>query len=549
VDPRLDPVSLLVQNARTRPRATWLVQPQNGREIRTSFGDAAQQVARMAGALRAMGFAPGSRICITGMNTAHWFLADLAITMAGHVSVGIYPKQARATTRYIFEHSEAKAVFIGPAFGPQDDLLAALPEGVVKIGLPYAGVPPCDHRWDELVRKHSAIEHTPPSPEAIWTIVYTSGTTGDPKGVMLSFGALTYAGERLRKVMPLGDKPRWFSYLPLAHLMERAGVELASLHYGGQVYFLEAPEKLAHQLRRASPSMFVGVPLVYARLQGALASKIPPRVLTRVFRTPGLRRVARRLLLELMGLANARILFVGGASIPVPLLEWFELLGLPLLQAYGMTETSAYATFELPDQRRLGSVGKPAPDAEVKLSEDGEILVRHGALMLGYFRDPDQTRDAFTADGFMRTGDKGRFDNDGFLYVTGRVKDIFKTRKGRYVAPARVEGALASSPVIDQVCLVGANLNQPLMLVSLNAAGRAKRRAELEQELITEMTAANAALESHEQIAKCVIVKDTWTIEAGHLTPTMKVRRQDIEHRYRALIEQQAETRVKIGWE
>ncbi|AMP01066.1 AMP-binding enzyme family protein [Collimonas arenae] len=183
------------------------------------------------------------------------------------------------------------------------------------------------------------------------------------------------------------------------------------------------------------------------------------------------------------------------------------------------------------------------------MSDDGEILFKHPGLMLGYYKDPESTRAAFTEDGYLRTGDKGRVDEDGFLYITGRVKDIFKTAKGKYVAPAPIECSLARNTDIENLLFIGSGLKQPVMAVTLTAAARSKPRAEVEQQLIADMETVNAKLEPHEKIAKCVVLKDAWSIDNGLMTPTMKVKRGEVEKRYGALIEQELQVRNAVGWE
>ena len=349
---------------------------------------------------------------------------------------------------------------------------------------------------------------------------------------------------------PVGEE-RFFSYLPLAHAFERGAVLGLSLYLGGEVHFLEQLEKLAEQLPQVAPTRFYGVPLVYGRFQAGVLKKMPQKKLERLMRIPVLSSLIRKKILKGLGLHEARYVFSGAAPLPIPLMEWFQkYLKLEVLQGYGMTENSIYATANVPGQSRMGSVGKPLPNAGFKLSDADEILFKHPGVMAGYYKEPEKTRETFTEDGYLRTGDKGRVDEDGYVYITGRVKDIFKTLKGKYVSPAPIEGQLTRNTDIDQLCMVGMGLKQPLMLVSLMPGTTdSKSREDIEKELAADMHFVNKKLEAHEQIAKIVVVKDAWTIDNGVMTPTMKVKRAEVEKRYGDLIEKEAAVRADVGWE
>lgn len=545
-----NPVEMLVQWAKEQPNKAWLYQPVDGIWKKYTFAECEAQVRGMATALRKLGLPPGSRIAISGRNTAHWFLADLAIAMAGYISVGLYPKQASDAVKYILNHAEAKAIFIGP-MPDADEFMQALPEGIVKIGFPYAGVSGCDHLWDDLVRASEPFAgYQPPALDAIHTLVYTSGTTGNPKGVIITMGNVLFAAEGMLKSMPAKGQERFFSYLPLAHAFERGAVELGSIYYGAEVFFLENLEKLAEQLPEVAPTRFFGVPLVYGRFQAGILKKLPQKKLDVLLKIPVLSSLIKKKIKTGIGLQNARYLIVGAAPMPIPLMQWLDKLGITVLQGYGMTENNIYATVNLPGANRWGSVGRAQPGADMRIGDDGEIQFKHAAVTPGYYKDAEKTAELFTADGWLRTGDKGRVDEDGYLYITGRVKDIFKTLKGKYVAPAPIEGALSRDTDIDQLCFVGAGLKQPIMIVTLTAEALNRPRPEVEAGLIAEMNAVNATLENHEEIAKIVVTKDAWTIDNNMMTPTMKVKRNEVEKRYAALLEKCAGDRdTKVVWE
>ena len=552
---RQNPLQKLLRWAKERPNQPYMFQAVNGQWQPYTWAQTADQVLRMASALKAL-LPPGSKVALSGRNTAHWVLADQAIAMAGMVSVGLYPKQSEAHTRYILEHSETKLVFVGPA-PDMGEFMGSIPKGILTCGFPYAEVPACDYAWDDLIKKHEPLKDIPnPPPETLVTLIYTSGTTGNPKGVMITFGNMEFCAEGQQQVMPPAPGgERFFSYLPLAHAFERLAVELTSIDFGAEVHFLENIDKLAEQLAQVAPTRFFGVPLVYARIQAGILKKLPQEKLERLMSIPIVRGFIRRKILKGIGLQNARYCFSGAAPLPVPLMEWFKkYLGFEILQGYGMTENSIYATTTRPGKNRIGAVGQAMPGANLKIDNpdakgEGEILFKHPGCMTGYYKDPEKTKETFTADGYLRTGDKGRVDKDGYLYITGRVKDIFKTLKGKYVAPAPIEGALSKNTDIDQLCLVGSGLKQPIMVISPLASARGKDKAAFEKELVADMDSVNTALEDHEKIAKAIIVKDTWTIDNGFMTPTMKVKRNEVEKRYAAILSANDGSKTRVVWE
>lgn len=540
----------LLDWAAKEPKRPWLFQPVNGVEKAYTFAEAADQVSRMAAVLKSRYPTPGAKIGITGRNTAHWIMADLAISMAGHIGVGFYPRQGKATLGYILEHAQIETVFVGPSLmaGDADELVAALPTHIRRIAMPYEGTPACPEQWDALIAQQKPLTgYQEPADEALAMLIYTSGTSGKPKGVMLSQANLRFAVSNVLKhtMTPL-PREILFSYLPLAHLMERIFGEAVGLAVGAETHFLEKPENLAANLAAVAPTRFSGVPLVYSRIQSGILGKLPQKKLDRLLSIPLVGSWFKRTLVRKMGLQRVVSLGVGAAPMPVAQLQWFEKLGLPIYQGYGMTENCAYAAVEVPGRSRTGSVGKPLPDSGFRLDAAGEIQFKHGAVMQGYYRDEERTRETFTDDGWLRTGDRGRVDADGFLFITGRIKDEFKTAKGKYVTPSAVEGLLARNTDIEMLCLVGAGLNQPLMLVTLNPNGKVRDRTALEAALAADVAAVNTELDADSRIARCLVLSENWTPDNGLITPTGKVKRNEVEARYRTLIDREATRREPV---
>ncbi|WP_428381905.1 AMP-binding protein [Nevskia ramosa] len=546
-----NPVQQLLKRAAETPNEPYLHQPVNGVWRSYTWGEVAEQARRMASALIAMGLKPGDAVGITGMNNAHWFMADFACGLAGLIGVGLYPKQSEDAVRFIAGHAGIKAAFIGP-MPDAAGFLGALPAEVVRIALPYPGVAECAQNWDQLIAANKPLA-TPVERGAdeVWSLIYTSGTTGNPKGVIITAAnlAFTVAGV-LRDQPPVASGEHFLSYLPLAHAFERGAVETASLYLPAQVHFLEELEKLPQTLAMVRPTRFYGVPLVYSRVQGGILKKLPQAKIDRLLSIPIVSGFIRRKIRKGLGLDRAWLVISGAAPLPRPIIEWFAKLGIDVLQGYGMTENSIYASLNLPGQNKVGSIGKPYVDAGLRIAEDGEIQCKHPGNTPGYYKDPEKTAELFTADGWLRTGDKGHIDSDGYLFITGRVKEIFKTLKGKYVSPAPIEGKFGTNTAVEQMCLVGTGLYQPMLVLSLNADARKLPREQIEAGLVATMKSVNATLEPHEEICKIVVTKDAWTIDNSLMTPTMKVRRNEIEKRYLELLGKlEADRKTKVYWE
>ena len=546
-----NPVQQLLKRAAETPNEPYLHQPVKGVWRTYTWSEVAEQAQRMAAAMIALGLKPGDAVGISGMNNAHWFMADFACGLAGLIGVGLYPKQSQDAVRFITGHAGIKLVFIGP-MPDAHEFLEALPQGLIKVALPYPGVAPCEHSWDSLATAHAPLaKPVERGIDEVWSLIYTSGTTGNPKGVIMTARnlAFTVAG-MLRDTPPVASGEHFLSYLPLAHAFERGAVEVASLYLPAQVHFLEELEKLPATLAMVRPTRFFGVPLVYSRIQGGILKKLPQAKIDRLLSIPIISGLIRRKIRKGLGLDRAKLVFSGAAPLPRPIIEWFAKLGIDVFQGYGMTENSIYASANRPGLNKVGSIGKPYIDAGLRIAEDGEIQCRHDGNTPGYYKDPEKTAELFTADGWLRTGDKGHIDSDGYLFITGRVKEIFKTLKGKYVAPAPIEGKFGTNTAVEQMCLVGSGLFQPMLVLSLNAEARKASQDKIEAGLIATMAEVNATLEAHEEICKIVVTKDAWTIDNGLMTPTMKVRRNEIEKRYGELLAKlEADRKLKVYWE
>lgn len=456
-------------------------------------------------------------------------MADLAIWMAGHVSVPLYPTLSPDTIKQILEHSNSKILFVGKLdnFAHQR---AGIPSKVKCISFSLYGEA-VGSQWDDLIVRHQPLQnYVGRDPNELATIKYTSGTTGNPKGVMISFAALhSITAAALKGLKLLAKGQRFFSYLPLSHIAERMLVEMGGIYSGATIYFTESLEKFPQNLREVQPTVFLGVPRIWAKFREKIEEKMPN--LDKLLRIPLVNTIIKKVIRKKLGLSKTLWRFTGAAPISVELLNWFQKLDITINEVYGMTENLAYSHINL-NQVRFGTVGKAWDDVVVKFSEDGEILMKHKGLMLGYYREPELTAEVFTSDGFLKTGDKGELDKDGFLTITGRIKDQFKTDKAKFVDPTPIEIRFMSNVYIDQVCVVGSGLPQPIVLTVLSEMARTKSRDVIAESLADTIEKINQDLQSYERIHAAVILQQDWTIENGLMTPSMKVKRNEVERIY-----------------
>ena len=542
---------------RAAPDRVILTQPVGGGQLREfTWAQAADQSRRMAAHLKSMGIGPGDRVALISKNTAWWLLADWAIWLAGGVSVPLYPTLAAETVRQILTHSEAKLLFVGKLDG-WDAMRAGVPPGLPCITLPLAPVGAVDDApgWEEIVGRTPPLAGQPlRDGDDLATILYTSGTTGVPKGVMHSFATFAWSVDAGLKRVSIDQGSRMLSYLPLAHVAERTLVEHGLLATGMHLYFAESLETFTQDLQRARPTVFFSVPRLWVKFQQGVSARMPPDKLRRLLKVPVLRGIVRRRILGALGLD--RCVFAAGGAAPMPpeLLAWYADLGLPIIEVYGMTENCGVSHSTLPGVQRAGTVGLPYDGVESRLDPaSGEILVRSHGNMLGYYKEPALSREAFSADGWLRTGDKGVLEADGCLRITGRVKDLFKTSKGKYVAPAPIEDRLVMHAAIEACCVTGANLGQPLGIVMLNAEAVARSRAAagraaLEASLAAHLKAVNTSLDPHEQLDALVVVAEPWTVDNGFVTPTFKVKRGRIEEVYTSRFDGWLATHRPVVW-
>jgi long-chain acyl-CoA synthetase len=521
------PLDMLYFWEENQPDAICMQQPIEGKWHTLTWRQMADEVRRMATVLQNMNLPAGSRIAILSKNCNYWVMSDLAIMMSGHISVPLYPNLTDTTIRQILEHAEVSAIFVGKL----DNfhlMKPGIPEQVRCISYPIYAHAEYEN-WRDLTNAVEPIAGKPSRQlDELMTIIYTSGTTGVPKGVMHKFQNFAFGATHALRCFPgLDESTKLFSYLPLSHIAERMVVEFIFLYTGGMVSFAESLELFAKNLQQVQPHVFLGVPRIWTKFQLAILEKLPK--LNLLLSIPLLGNFLKRKLVHKLGLSQVKYALTGAAPISANLVQWYLKLGIIIQEGYAMTENCAYSHFSMRDKIRYGSVGQSLPHSECKIGPDNEILVKNPCIMNGYYKMPELTAETITPDGFLRTGDTGTIDAEGFLMINGRVKDIFKTDKGKYVSPSPIELELSKNNNIEQVCVVGMGIPQPIALVVLSEAALKLDKASLKQNLENTVRELNPRLDSYERLHAIVVMRDNWTIENGMLTPTLKIKRNELE--------------------
>ena len=525
----LSPLEMMYKWEEEKGNEVFLSQPINSIWHDWTWEEVMLEVRKMAAYIKSLNLEEKSKIAILSKNCAHWIMSDLAIMMSGHISVPLYPNLSAKILNKILIHSETKMMFVGK-LDDFEKMKSGIPSDVNCVTYPFYSQ---DYpKWNNLIRDVSPLqENVIRDDNELATIIYTSGTTGDPKGVMHKFYNFSFATTNAVNALPLKDES-FFSYLPLSHIAERLLIEMGSIYCGGKVSFAESLDTFAQNLSYSQPSVFLGVPRIWTKFQQGILSKLPQKKLNILLSIPIVSSLIKKKIQKGLGLSKARNIFTGAAPTPAALIRWFESIGIVIQEAYAMTENTCYSHVSLRENIKIGSVGQALPLCDVKLSEKKEILIKHDALMDGYYKDEDQTNETIK-DGWLYTGDEGEIDSEGFLKITGRVKDIFKTSKGKYVAPSPIELKLSANKNIEQVCVVGTEIPQPIALVVLSDRGKNKTTEDLISSLEKTLEVVNPKLETHEKIHNIIIVKEEWTIENNLLTPTMKIKRNALEKIYR----------------
>lgn len=522
-----DALSKFYHWEKSTPDKQLFHQPFSDRVATWTYSEAGREIRKIAAALSDLKLPERSRVAILSKNCAHWMMADLAILMAGHISVPIYPTLSAHAIKQILDHSGSKVIFVGK-LDEYESQKAGISSDLQKICFDDYNIND-GTTWSSIVKSQQPLEKT-----ATWdryevaTIKYTSGTTGLPKGVMVSLHAIDNALTHAFPLMKTGPSDRFFSYLPLSHIAERMLVEFGTIYNGATVYFSESLDKFAANLAHAQPTVFLAVPRIWARFREKILEKLPQKKLNTLLSIPIVSWLIKRTIRKNLGLIKCNWAITGASPISVELLEWYSKLGITIREVYGMTENLAWATSNV-QELRFGTIGKAWGNVQFRLSAEGEIQTKSESTMIGYYKDADLTKENFTEDGFLKSGDIGVVDSDGFITITGRIKDQFKTDKGKYIAPLPIELKFSSNTDVEQVCVVGMGVPQPMALVVLSAAGKSKSKEEIIQSITATLQHVNTDLENYERLQAAVVMTSEWSIENGLITPSLKVKRNEVE--------------------
>ena len=540
---------------KTTPNKIFLRQPKGDKWHTMTFAQAGQEARKMTTALRAKGLQPGDHIGIYSKNCYHWILADLAIMMGGYVSVPLYASLPKQQLAEVIELGDLKAIFLGKldAWG---DRVAAVPADVLAIKFPHykgSATVTIGEDWNDLIADATpAMDNFAPNLEDLWTIKFTSGTTGTPKGVMHIHRTPALIMTNEKKTNWLGvfeiAEHRFLSFLPLNHVGERLGLEIPAIWTGSMVSFAENLDTFAKNLQDTQPTLFFAVPRIWTKFYLGVLAKMPQKKLDFYLKIPILSRIIKKKLRTALGMRDVKIAATGAAITPAFIKDFYKKLDIHLVEAYGMTEVCGSMTNSPDPNSPQDSVGKAIPFGEVRIHPDtGEILMKSPYMMTGYYKNPEKTAEVLI-DGWMHSGDRGTIDENGYLRVIGRVKDAFKTSKGSYVTPNPMEEQLMKNDFIEQVCVAGLGIPQPIALVNLSEIGVAADKNTVASSIMESIQQVNNTRANYERISTAIIQQEAWSVDNDLLTPTLKVKRGNIDGKYGKDYLSWHEDREKVIW-
>jgi len=562
--------SRFLETVRSRPDAVALRARDGDGWQETTFAEYAEDACRVAAGLGELGVRRGDRVVLMMRNRPEFFVADMAALLVGATPISIYNSSAPEQVQYLVGHCEAKVAIVEDVdflerFLKVRSELPAL-EHIVLMEDPEGVAPDDVGSWEGMlaldpVDVEAASRIVQPSDLA--TVIYTSGTTGPPKGVMLDHANVCWTAESLRLTLAhvAAEGRRLVSYLPMAHIAERMTSYYQQALLGYEVTTCPEAREIASYLPQVRPEIMFAVPRiwekVYAGVQAVIAADPAQKALFERALEAGDDSVLRPVR-ELLGLDQVIAAITGAAPIPVEILEFFRALGVPLAEIYGMSESSGPMTFDAVEVR-IGTVGRAIPGCEVKLAEDGEVICRGGNVFRGYLSDPAKTADALDAAGWLHSGDIGEMDEDGYLRIVDRKKELIITAGGKNISPANLESALKAFPLIGQACVIGDRRPFVTALLVLDpeiSPTWAKRRgvddmtlselaehAEVRAEVERNVAEANKRFNNVEQVKRFALLGDEWLPDSEELTPTMKLKRRGIYTKYAEVIEELYGTR------
>ncbi|MEO1434419.1 MAG: AMP-binding protein [Bacteroidota bacterium] len=519
-----------------------------------TWAEAGDKARRLATWLKKQCPKENAHISIVSKNCREWIIADLAIMMAGFISVPFYANLKGQQLNEVIQLGDVDLVLLGKVEG-WEDMKTGIPADL-KVGrFPhYEGTPKIDigTDWETMLAEEPLQGNPVPNADDVWSIIFTSGTTGTPKGAYFTQDkvalALRHPSSTYWFMLDEKQANRFFSYLPLNHIAERL-IEQFTIRFGSEIFFVESLETFAKNLADAKPTLFLAVPRIWTKFKQGILAKMPQKKLDTFLKIPILNGIVKKKLKAALGLDAAKICVTGAAPMTAFDKAWWVKLGIPLSEAYGQTESFGYGTYAPVGGIKPGKLGKKHQGFELKIDEDtNEILFKLPFMMNGYYKDPDKTAETIR-DGWLHTGDAGEVDQDGYLAITGRVKDTFKTEKGQFIVPTKVEHQYSPNSDIEQMCLLGLGVPQPVMMVVPSESGQTKSKEELTKSLEATMLEVNNNLAKYTRVNTIVIAKEPFTTENGLLTPTLKVKRFNVHKKYAEKLRDYCEHEQNIVWE
>jgi len=524
------PLTQFSQQVAAHADKPYLHQPVNRVWHTLSWSQVHDQARRVASGLLDQGLVAGDRVAIMAKNSAEWLISDLAIMMAGLVSVPIYSTAGEDTIGHILKHSEAKVIFIGKLDSTEAAAAVLARHEILVVRYPYPSVPDDGQQqhwlhWLEqyqpLAELHSATD------DELMTLVYTSGSTGTPKGVELSYRNLAASSHETAQLMPDITSARVMSYLPMAHITERSVVGLMSLYKATEVFFVESLDTFIDDVSHAQPTTFLSVPRLWTKFQSQILARMSDKKLQRLLRIPIVGKLVAKKIRTGLGLGQCLHFASGSAPIPADTLRWYQRIGINISEGWGMTETSGLSCGTTPfSPAHIGTIGFPQPCVEMMLSDQSEILIRGDAVFKRYYKSPKATADAFSEDWF-HTGDRAQITSDGAWKIVGRIKEQFKTSKGKFVTPVPIESLLQGNSNVEQACVLGSGRKQPIAIIVLSENITTKT-PEILSDLQILLENTNQQLEGHQHLDHLLVAETPWSVENDLLTPTLKIKRDKI---------------------
>ena len=520
-----------------------------------SWGEVGNMARKLANGLKSLNLAEKSHIGLVSKNCREWIVADLAISMAGYISVPFFPTLKSNEIKKLLDFGDVDALFVGKLEN-WEEMKKGVRDDMPIITFPHYR----DHsevkegkQWFDFINSFEPMsENFQPKLTDVWTIIFTSGTTGDPKGVVLTYETLYNTKRITEDGNPLNvdfsGKNDFISYMPLNHIFERVVIEHVAFRYGGTISFVESLETFGKNLNDVQPTAFQGVPRIYSKFQEKILMKMPQKKLNTFLKIPIISWLIKKKLTGALGMSRAKALVTGAAAMPLELLDWYKSIGIFITNGYGMTENCATCTNLDPYQPLgRGSVGRPTAGVDLKISEEGEILMKGPFTLREYYKNEEITKETLR-DGWLHTGDKGKIDDDGFLYITGRIKDMFKTSKGKYIEPGVLEAYFGNVNEFSQSCIVGLNCTQPLLLAVPSESALNNKEA-VSEKLEKVLEDVNSKLDNYKKISNIILVKEDWIPENGMTTPTLKIKRAKIDEKFSDQYGEWEKNEKSVIWE